>query len=70
MNYEPLEKIWRTDFGQRRKNAGLTQVELAKKLGCLQSRIALYEGGYRKPQDKARLKKIAKLIGPVEWVRI
>jgi predicted transcriptional regulator len=65
-----MEKIWKTDLKQKRENAGLTQVELAKKLKCPQSRIAFYEGGYRKPCDLHRLAKINKLLGPVTWERL
>lgn len=41
-----------------RKKAGLTQLELAKKIGTTKSTISLYESGKREP-DILRLKAIA-----------
>ena len=49
-----------------RKAKGLTQVELAQKLGMTQGVIAHYEKGIRKP-DLDKVPAIAKILGvPVE----
>ena len=47
---------------QRRKHLGLTQGELAKKLGMRQSTIACYELGEREPGFMT-LEKLAKCLG-------
>lgn len=65
-----MDKIWKTNLKQMREAAGLTQVELAKKLKCQQPRIALYEGGFRKPCDLHRIAKINRLLGKVTWERV
>lgn len=45
-----------------RKAKGITQRELAKKLGVAQPTITQYETGARKP-DIVTLKKLAKILG-------
>jgi len=54
-----------TDFGRRlvalRKNAGYTQVELAKELGVTQRMVSYYEGQSEFP-PAALLPKLAKLL--------
>lgn len=54
-----------TDFGRRlvalRKNAGYTQVELAKELGVTQRMVSYYEGQSEYP-PAALLPKLAKLL--------
>lgn len=55
-------------FGSRlrelRKNAGMSQEELAKLLGISKSAVGMYEQGQRKkPQSDELLKKIADLFG-------
>lgn len=44
-----------------RKKAGMTQAQLAEKLGVTPSCITMWEAGYRKP-DIVSLKKIAKIL--------
>lgn len=47
----------RTDIMQAmRKRAGLTQVELAKKLGVSRSSVCAYEAGTREPSNETILK--------------
>lgn len=45
-----------------RKNAGLTQKQLAEKLGVTQACIGMWEIGCRKP-NIVTLKKLAKILG-------
>lgn len=44
-----------------RKAAGLTQVELAEKVGCKQKDISRWENG--RPMTAETLKKLAKALG-------
>lgn len=51
-----------------RNAIGLTQTELAKKVGVVPRQIAAYEGGEAKPRDKA-LKNLAAALGTTtEWL--
>ena len=45
-----------------RKRLGMTQAELADKIGCSQGAISMYEKGQRSPSPYYAL-KIVKLIG-------
>ncbi len=45
-----------------RKNKGLTQAELAKRLGFTSSAVTQYESGVRTP-DVHTIKKIAEILG-------
>jgi transcriptional regulator with XRE-family HTH domain len=55
---------------QVRKEAGLTQVQLAERLGTLQSRITDYERGVRR-MDLMELRQVCEAVGIplVEFVR-
>lgn len=51
-----------------REKAGLTQEELASRIGVTQSSIAYYESGKREPSTKTAI-KIARYFGvSVEWI--
>lgn len=52
-------KIFLSEY---RKKAGLTQKQLAEKLGVAQGAVANWEAGDRKP-NIVTLKKIAKILG-------
>lgn len=55
-------------FKELRKQAGATQVALAKKLGITQSALAMWETGKSKPKT-ADIPKIAAVLNvPVECV--
>ena len=55
-------------FKELRKQAGATQVALAKKLGITQSALAMWETGKSKPKT-ADIPKIASVLNvPVECV--
>lgn len=49
-------------LSERRKSAGLTQVEVAKKVGVNQGAVSYWESGTNFPALKYR-KKLAKLYG-------
>ena len=61
----------KVEFGSRLKTAremqGLTQKELAKRIGCWQSQIVAWEDGTRKPRGN-HIKELAKelKIDPIE----
>ena len=60
-----LYEMYKKEFGNRlkeaRKKAGLTQVELAERVGCFQVEIANWENGVRKPQEKT-IQALAKIL--------
>lgn len=58
MNEEP----WRTRMQRRRKQIGLTQAQLAEKLGLSQGTITHWECGRREPEDLATLEKLARAL--------
>ena len=49
-------------ISERRKAAGLTQVQLAKKMNVDQSTVSLWETGKSRPARKLH-KKLAKILG-------
>lgn len=51
-----------TSLYKYRKKAGLTQKQLAEKLGVTQACIGMWETGNRKP-DIVDLKKLARVLG-------
>ena len=46
---------------QARKNLGISQAELAKRLGKVQGAVAMWESGIREPK-LSELEKIAKVL--------
>ena len=46
-----------------RRDMGLTQAELAKRAGCLQSQVSMLEGGMPNKVARETLEKIADLLG-------
>lgn len=57
------EKVRRlSGFKLARMKAGLTQLELARKLGCSESLIAKWETGRGKPNPE-KLEQLCKLLG-------
>lgn len=47
---------------EKRKALGLTQAELAERIGCTQKDVARWESGVREPRLTA-LKKLAEALG-------
>jgi transcriptional regulator with XRE-family HTH domain len=68
--YTAQQKHFLELLRQVRKEAGLTQVELAERLGTLQSRITDYERGVRR-MDLMELRQVCEAanIPLVEFVR-
>lgn len=60
--YSEKQRILGDWLVKSRKKAGLTQIELAKKLGKPQSFVAKYEGGERR-LDVIELLEIAYILG-------
>jgi transcriptional regulator with XRE-family HTH domain len=57
-----LRSHWAHCLETARKAAGLTQVELAAKVGTIQQRISAWESGLAAPRDPMRL-RLAKALG-------
>lgn len=57
-----MSKEFSTNLRDARKKAGLTQLQLAEKVGTTKSTISLYESGKREP-DILRLKDLAHALG-------
>lgn len=66
MNRRPNERDEANAFGKRlreiRKRRGLTQRELAEKIGLKQSMIAQYEGGYIRLNAAALIVRLSKAL--------
>ena len=55
-----MEQVFR--IAGMREHAGLTQAELAKRMGCGQSAVGMWETGARAPKSRI-LPKLAEVLG-------
>ena len=57
-----------TPIAQARINAGLTQQQLAEKIGVSQKMISAWEAGYRNPKLET-VRKLADALG-IDWLAL
>lgn len=60
-----LAERWGEAIREARLQAGLTQVQLAERLGCDQQDVSRYERGQAAPRDEMRMKVAHSLGVPV-----
>lgn len=67
--YEEIDSVRiGENIKDHREAHGMSETEMAKRLGISQSAIAMYEGGRRIPRDEIKI-RIAMLFGvPVETI--
>lgn len=60
----PMDNAWRKRLQRRRKELGLTQIELAERMKITQGTIAHWETGRRSPKDMLEWEHLARAL---EW---
>jgi len=61
--YQLREEPWGLRLKRMRLERGITQVELAEKLGITQSRVSALESRDTPPRDAAMIRRIEKILG-------
>ena len=61
--YQLREEPWGVRLKRMRLERGITQVELAEKLGITQSRVSALESRDTPPRDSVLLRRIEKILG-------